>query len=33
MLASTFPQEVPWTTDQILAEDFFPAENEKAVEP
>lgn len=28
-----FPAENPYTVDQILDEDFFPGENEKAVEP
>ncbi|MYM68572.1 DUF29 family protein [Pseudoduganella sp. FT55W] len=30
---STFPKEVPYTTDQILDEDFFPEQNEKAADP
>lgn len=30
---SAFPQENPYTTEQILDVDFFPGENEKAVEP
>jgi hypothetical protein len=30
---TAFPQENPYTTEQILDVDFFPGENEKAVEP
>ncbi|MBV7536964.1 DUF29 domain-containing protein [Duganella sp. sic0402] len=33
MPASAFPRENPYTTDQLLDEDFYPAENEKAVDP
>jgi hypothetical protein len=33
MPASAFPHENPYTTDQLLDEDFLPGENEKAVEP
>lgn len=33
MPASTFPQDNPYTTEQLLDENFFPDENEKAVEP
>jgi hypothetical protein len=29
---SAFPQQNPYTTDQILDEDFFPAPNEKAAD-
>lgn len=31
--SSLFPAATPYTVDQILDEDFFPGENEKAVEP
>ncbi|RZT08946.1 protein of unknown function DUF29 [Duganella sp. CF402] len=30
---STFPQKSPYTTDQILDANFFPDQNEKAVDP
>ncbi|MYM73333.1 DUF29 family protein [Duganella sp. FT134W] len=30
---AAFPQKNPYTTEQILDVDFFPGENEKAVEP
>ncbi|MYM30538.1 DUF29 family protein [Duganella sp. CY15W] len=30
---SAFPAENPYTVEQILDEEFFPGENEKAVEP
>ena len=30
---STFPQENPYTVEQILDVDFFPGENEKAADP
>jgi hypothetical protein len=30
---ATFPQENPYTTDQILDMDFFPDQNEKAADP
>jgi hypothetical protein len=30
---ATFPQENPYTTDQILDMDFFPLPNEKAADP
>ncbi|MRW92165.1 DUF29 family protein [Duganella sp. FT80W] len=30
---SIFPRKCPYTTSQVLDEDFFPDENEKAVDP